>query len=135
MLLIKVSTVHSYYLCSCLGNSEEISSSLNNKDSLKTSSKEQQLQTSYVKEIESLQEKINTLSSEKTRFIREISDLTSTLEKTRFELNSVESELEQHRARALKTLQEKDKLISELRNNSGTEIDDSVLSTELTQLK
>lgn len=82
-----------------------------------------------------MHEKINALTSERTRFIREISDLSSTLEKTRFELNSVESELEQHRARALKTLQEKDKLISELRSNSGTVIDDSIISVELNQLR
>ncbi|XP_058801609.1 golgin-84 isoform X2 [Phymastichus coffea] len=97
--------------------------------------KEQQVKAEYTKEIESLRDKINTITSERTRFIREISDLTSTLEKTRFELNAVESELEQHRARALRTLQERDKLISELRSNSTSELDDTSVLVELNQLR
>ena len=97
--------------------------------------KEQQLRAEYQKEIDTLRDRISNYNSEKTRFIREISDLHSTLEKTRSELNSVESELEQHRARALKTLQERDKLIAELRNNSGTELDDTSVLVELNQLR
>lgn len=57
------------------------------------------------------------------------------MEKTRSELNSVESELEQHRARALRTLQDRDKLIAELRNNSGAEMDDTSVLVELNQLR
>lgn len=105
------------------------------RESVKQADREQQIRTEYLKEIESLREKISTLTSERSRFVREISDLSSTLEKTRSEINSVESELEQHRARALRTLQERDKLIAELRNNSGTELDDTSVLVELNQLR
>ena len=110
-------------------------STLPKKESVKAVDKEQQLRAEYQKEIDTLRDRISNYNSEKTRFIREISDLHSTLEKTRSELNSVESELEQHRARALKTLQERDKLIAELRNNSGTELDDTSVLVELNQLR
>ncbi|KAJ8680414.1 hypothetical protein QAD02_016201 [Eretmocerus hayati] len=102
---------------------------------VKSLDKEQQLKAEYLKDIELLQEKISAFTSERSRFIREIADLTSTLEKTRAELSSVESELEQHRARAIKTLQERDKLIAELRNSSGTESDDTSFHVELNQLR
>lgn len=104
-------------------------------ESTKTVDREEQIKAEYTKEIESLREKLNTVTSERTRFIREITDLTSTLEKTRFELNAVESELEQHRARALRTLQERDKLISELRSNPSAELDDTSVLVELNQLR
>ncbi|XP_014203410.1 golgin-84 [Copidosoma floridanum] len=115
---------------------EKIKFRLPIKSSPKSVDKEQQLRLEHQKEIAALHEKINNFSSERTRFIREISDLTSTLEKTRYELSSVESELEQHRARAMKTLQERDKLIADLRNNSNrTEIEDTSVSVELDQLR
>jgi phage host-nuclease inhibitor protein Gam len=105
------------------------------KDRTKSIDKENQLRIEYLKEIESLQEKISLLTSERTRFIKEIADLSSTLEKMRCELNSVESELEQHRARALKTLQERDKLIAKLRDNSEAELEDTSVLDELNQLR
>ncbi|OXU21932.1 hypothetical protein TSAR_010551 [Trichomalopsis sarcophagae] len=117
------------------GDYQFAGSTLSTKESTKQSDREQQIRTEYLKEIESLREKISSLTSERSRFVREISDLSSTLEKTRSEINSVESELEQHRARALKTLQERDKLIAELRNNSGTELDDTSVLVELNQLR
>ena len=97
--------------------------------------KQELMLAEYLNEIESQKEQISSLAAEKLRFVREIEELGASLEKARNELKSVESELEQHRARALKTLQEREKLISELRNNSGKESDDSSILTELTQLR
>ncbi|XP_011506310.1 PREDICTED: golgin-84 [Ceratosolen solmsi marchali] len=104
-------------------------------DNIKSIDKDKEWRIEYSKKIESLEDQISLLTSERTRFIREISDLSSTLEKTRLELSSIESELDQHRARALKTLQERDKLIAELRNNSEAELEDSSVLVELNQLR
>ena len=127
-------------------NSESITDYYNNDDinidSLKnmfekndSKMEEKNNDSEYLREIETLKEKVNLYSTEKTRLMREITEQSSTLEKTRSDLNSVESELEQHRARALKTLQERDKLIAELRNNSSSELDDTSVLVELNQLR
>ncbi|KAL7303671.1 hypothetical protein TKK_0003814 [Trichogramma kaykai] len=110
---------------------------LNTKIASAVAEKEQQLKSEFAKEIESLNEKVNSLTTEKINSEREISNLNAIIERTRSELKSVESELDQHRARALKTLQERDKLILELRNNSSSsqDIDDTSVLVELDQLR
>ncbi|OAD57900.1 Golgin subfamily A member 5 [Eufriesea mexicana] len=72
-------------------------------------------ETDHQKEIIVLNEKLQSLCTEKIQLSKQIVELQSVLERSRLELNSTRSDLEQHKARALKTLQEKEKLITELR--------------------
>lgn len=92
-------------------------------------------QTDYQKEIVVLMnEKLKTLEIEKLEQSKKIIDLQSVIDRNKQELNSIRSELEQHKARALKTLQEKEKLITELKSNVPTAIDEATIM-ELNQLK
>lgn len=89
----------------------------------------------YIKEIADLKEKLTALTNERAWFHREVVELTSTLEKTQSDLNSMESELEQHRARALKTLQERDKIICDLRKDHRSASEETSIPAELNELK
>lgn len=91
-------------------------------------------QTDYQKEIVVLNEKLKALEVEKLEQSKQIIDLQSIIDRNRQELNSIRSELEQHKARALKTLQEKEKLITELKSNTPTAMDEAIIM-ELNQLK
>lgn len=91
-------------------------------------------QTDYQKEIVVLNGKLKALEVEKLEQSKQIIDLQSIIDRNRQELNSIRSELEQHKARALKTLQEKEKLITELKSNAPTAMDEAIIM-ELNQLK
>lgn len=91
-------------------------------------------QTDYQKEINALKDKLQSYNIERVQFSKTITELQSTLDRNRSELNLTRSELEQHRARALKTLQEKEKLITELRGNSNSGLDEAS-TMELNQLR
>ncbi|CAK9826389.1 Golgin subfamily A member 5 [Anthophora retusa] len=91
-------------------------------------------ETDHQKEIVVLNEKLQSLCTEKVQLSKQIVELQSALERSRLELNSTRSDLEQHKARALKTLQEKEKLIAELRCNESTGMDDTTIM-ELNQLR
>lgn len=91
-------------------------------------------QTDYQKEIVVLNENLKALEVEKLEQSKQIIDLQSIIDRNRQELNSIRSELEQHKARALKTLQEKEKLITELKSNAPTAMDEATIM-ELNQLK
>lgn len=91
-------------------------------------------QTDYQKEINALKDKLQTFGIERIQFSKTITELQSNLERNRSELNLTRSELEQHRARALKTLQEKEKLITELRGNANSGLDEAS-TMELNQLR
>lgn len=91
-------------------------------------------QTDYQKEIVVLNEELKALEIEKLEQSKQIIDLQSIIDRNRQELNSIRSELEQHKARALKTLQEKEKLITELKSNAPTAMDEATIM-ELNQLK
>lgn len=91
-------------------------------------------QTDCQKEIVVLNEKLKALEIEKLEQSKQIIDLQSIIDRNRQELNSIRSELEQHKARALKTLQEKEKLITELKSNAPTAMDEATIM-ELNQLK
>ncbi|KAL0118860.1 hypothetical protein PUN28_009472 [Cardiocondyla obscurior] len=91
-------------------------------------------QTDYQKEIIALNEKLKALETEKLEQSRQIIDLQSIIDRNRQEMNSIRSELEQHKARALRTLQEKEKLITELKSNTPTAMDEATIM-ELNQLK
>lgn len=91
-------------------------------------------QTDYQKEIAFLNEKLKALEVEKLEQSKQIVDLQSVIDRNRQEVNSIRSELEQHKARALKTLQEKEKLITELKSNAPTAMDEAIIM-ELNQLK
>lgn len=91
-------------------------------------------ETDHQKEIIVLNEKLQSLYTEKVQLSKQVIELQSALERSRLELNSTRSDLEQHKARALKTLQEKEKLIAELRCNESTEMDDITIM-ELNQLR
>ncbi|XP_017755988.1 PREDICTED: golgin-84 [Eufriesea mexicana] len=91
-------------------------------------------ETDHQKEIIVLNEKLQSLCTEKIQLSKQIVELQSVLERSRLELNSTRSDLEQHKARALKTLQEKEKLITELRCNETTGMDDTTIM-ELNQLR
>ncbi|XP_071557778.1 golgin subfamily A member 5 [Temnothorax nylanderi] len=91
-------------------------------------------QTDCQKEIVVLNEKLKTLEVEKLEQSKQIIDLQSVIDRKRQELNSIRSELEQHKARALRTLQEKEKLITELKSNAPTAMDEATIM-ELNQLK
>ncbi|XP_011867092.1 PREDICTED: golgin-84 [Vollenhovia emeryi] len=91
-------------------------------------------QTDYQKEIVVLNEKLKALEVEKLEQSKQIIDLQSVIDRNRQELISIRSELEQHKARALKTLQEKEKLITELKSNAPTAMDEATIM-ELNQLK
>lgn len=82
----------------------------------------------------SFQEQIDTLTREKEQLYKEISDLRSSLDRNRLELDSTRSDLEQHKARASKTLLEKEKLIAELKSNTTSGSDDVALM-EMNQLR
>lgn len=90
--------------------------------------------TDYQKEIIVLNEKLHSLYAEKVQLSKQMVELQSILERSRLELNSTRSDLELHKARALKTLQEKEKLITELRCNESTGMDDTIIM-ELNQLR
>lgn len=91
-------------------------------------------ETDHQKEIIVLNEKLQSLYTEKVQLSKQVIELQSALERSRLELNSTRSDLEQHKARALKTLQEKEKLIAELRCNESTGMDDITIM-ELNQLR
>ncbi|XP_029178032.1 golgin-84 isoform X2 [Nylanderia fulva] len=91
-------------------------------------------ETDHQKEIIILNEKLKSLEIEKVQQSKQIMDLQFVIDRNRQELNLVRSELEQHKARALKTLQEKEKLITELKSNTPTAMDE-VTIMELNQLK
>lgn len=91
-------------------------------------------ETDHQKEIIVLNEKLQSLYTEKVQLSKQVIELQSALERSRSELNSTRSDLEQHKARALKTLQEKEKLIAELRCNESTGMDDITIM-ELNQLR
>jgi len=91
-------------------------------------------QTDYQKEIVVLNEKLKALEVEKLEQSKQVIDLQSVIDRNRQELNSIRSELEQHKARALKTLQEKEKLITELKSNAPTAMNEATIM-ELNQLK
>ncbi|KOC67336.1 Golgin subfamily A member 5 [Habropoda laboriosa] len=91
-------------------------------------------ETDHQKEIVVLNEKLQSLYTEKVQLSKQVIELQSALERSRSELNSTRSDLEQHKARALKTLQEKEKLIAELRCNESTGMDDTTIM-ELNQLR
>lgn len=91
-------------------------------------------QTDYQKEIVFLNEKLKALEVEKLEQSKQVIDLQSVIDRNRQELNSIRSELEQHKARALKTLQEKEKLITELKSNAPTAMNEATIM-ELNQLK
>ena len=91
-------------------------------------------ETDYQKEINALRDKLQSYNVERIQFSKRISELQSTLDRNRTELNSTRSELEQHKARALKTLQEKEKLIMELRGNANAGLDEAT-AMELNQLR
>ncbi|XP_043264031.1 golgin-84 [Colletes gigas] len=91
-------------------------------------------ETDHQKEIIVLNEKLQSLYTEKVQLSKQVIELQSALERSRSELNSTRSDLEQHKARALKTLQEKEKLITELRSNESTGMDDTTIM-ELNQLR
>ncbi|XP_076651605.1 golgin A5 [Halictus rubicundus] len=88
----------------------------------------------HQKEMIVLNEKLQSLYTERVQLFKQIAELQSALERSRLELNSTRSDLEQHKARALKTLQEKEKLIAELRSNESTGVDDTMFM-ELNQLR
>ncbi|XP_031836064.1 golgin A5 [Nomia melanderi] len=88
----------------------------------------------HQKEMLALNEKLQSLYTERVQLSKQVAELQSTLERSRSELNSTRSDLEQHKARALKTLQEKEKLIAELRSNESTGVDDTMIM-ELNQLR
>lgn len=91
-------------------------------------------ETDHQKEIIMLNEKLKALEAEKLEQSKQIMDLQFIIDRNRQELNTVRSELEQHKARALKTLQEKEKLITELKSNASTAMDEATVM-ELNQLK
>ncbi|XP_076176475.1 golgin A5 [Ptiloglossa arizonensis] len=91
-------------------------------------------ETDHQKEIVVLNEKLQSLYTERVQLSKQVVELQSALERSRSELNSTRSDLEQHKARALKTLQEKEKLITELRCNESTGMDDTTMM-ELNQLR
>ncbi|XP_076635962.1 golgin A5 [Colletes latitarsis] len=91
-------------------------------------------ETDHQKEIIVLNEKLQSLYTEKVQLSKQVIELQSALDRSRSELNSTRSDLEQHKARALKTLQEKEKLITELRSNESTGMDDTTIM-ELNQLR
>ncbi|XP_051174592.1 golgin-84 [Leptopilina boulardi] len=91
-------------------------------------------QTDYQKEINALNDKLQSFRIERIQFSKTITELQSNLDRNRSELNLTRSELEQHRARALKTLQEKEKLITELRGNANSGLDEAS-TMELNQLR
>nr|XP_033330607.1 golgin-84 [Megalopta genalis]XP_033330608.1 golgin-84 [Megalopta genalis]XP_033330609.1 golgin-84 [Megalopta genalis] len=91
-------------------------------------------ETDHQKEMLVLNEKLQSLYTERVQLFKQIAELQSVLERSRSELNSTRSDLEQHKARALKTLQEKEKLIAELRSNEFTGVDDTMFM-ELNQLR
>ncbi|XP_078053299.1 golgin A5 isoform X1 [Augochlora pura] len=91
-------------------------------------------ETDHQKEMLALNEKLQSLYTERVQLFKQIAELQSVLERSRSELNSTRSDLEQHKARALKTLQEKEKLIAELRSNEFTGVDDTMIM-ELNQLR
>ncbi|XP_076301167.1 golgin A5 [Lasioglossum baleicum] len=91
-------------------------------------------ETDHQKEMIVLNEKLQSLYTERMQLFKQIAELQSALERSRLELNSTRSDLEQHKARALKTLQEKEKLIAELRSNETTGVDDTMFM-ELNQLR
>ncbi|XP_020299405.1 golgin subfamily A member 5 isoform X2 [Pseudomyrmex gracilis] len=91
-------------------------------------------ETDHQKEIVVLNEKLKVLETEKLEQMKQIMDLQFVIDRNRQELNSVRSELEQHKARALRTLQEKEKLITELKSNAPTAMDEATIM-ELNQLQ
>ncbi|PBC28671.1 golgin-84 [Apis cerana] len=91
-------------------------------------------ETDHQKEITVLNEKLQSLYTEKMQLSKQVIELQFALERSRSELNSARSDLEQHKARALKTLQEKEKLIADLRCNESTKMDDTTI-IELNQLR
>ncbi|KAK2581612.1 hypothetical protein KPH14_002116 [Odynerus spinipes] len=90
--------------------------------------------TDHQKQIVILNNKLQSLRTTNIQMLKQMSDLQSALGRSRLELLSTRSELEQHKARALRILQDKDKLITELRRNEFTGMDDTTLM-ELNQLK
>ncbi|XP_076750580.1 golgin A5 isoform X1 [Xylocopa sonorina] len=91
-------------------------------------------ETDHQKEIVVLNEKLQSLYMEKIQLSKQVAELQAAFERSKLELNSTRSDLEQHKARALKTLQEKEKLITELRSNESTGMDDTTI-VELNQLR
>nr|XP_012147678.1 PREDICTED: golgin-84 [Megachile rotundata] len=91
-------------------------------------------ETDHQKEIIVLNEKLQSLNVEKIQLSKQVVELQIALERSRSELNSTRADLDQHKARALKTLQEKEKLITELRSNESTGMDDTMIM-ELNQLR
>lgn len=91
-------------------------------------------ETDHQKEIVVLNEKLRVLEAEKLEQTKQIMDLQFVIDRNRQELNSIRSELEQHKARALKTLQEKEKLITELKSNAPTAMNEATIM-ELNQLQ
>lgn len=90
--------------------------------------------TDHQKEIIVLNNKLQSLKTTNIQMLKQMTDLQSALSRSRMELLSTRSELEQHKARALRTLQDKDKLITELRRNEFTGVDDTAVM-ELNQLR